>query len=333
MKMSGEFEKYSVLTTRVLSGEASDAERIELEKWLAASDENSKFFAEYEAIWQIEPIDPTKISIDRGAAWNKISGEIERLEKPASKPKTTSLRKLYYSISGVAALLLIFLGIYFLIPPKQQIPLLSYTTEIQTSEPLTLPDGTAVYFKEKATLDYPEIFSRTQRQVKLSGDAFFEVAHQPDSPFVVELEALQITVLGTSFNISRKDDGNYYDIAVLSGKVLLQTKTVPTKETILSAGERGIFIQAENKLHVEEITDYNFMAWRTGRLEFNQTGLPEVFRVMESTYRISIVAENDLSDLKLTARFSDEEPENIFKTIGMLFNLQIERDGNIFKVY
>jgi transmembrane sensor len=326
-------EKYITLITKSLAGEANSAERAELDEWLNSAEENRKNFNEFMAVWQIKPVDAQEISIDRAAAWQKINIEIYKAEKAAQPSRKPIMRRLFYAVSGVAAMLLIFLAVHLLLVNRLETVIRSYTAIESSTEPLKLSDGTMVYLREAATLEYPEQFKGKERSIRLHGDAFFEVAHQADNPFVVDLMASTVRVLGTSFYIQQQGEGNFTKVAVTSGKVLMQTKTVPTKEIILSAGERVIFMQAENKFIVEEISDYNFMAWKTGRLEFNQTGLPEVFSAMESTYHITIIAENDLSDFKLTARFSDEEPENIFKTIGMLFNLQIERDKNIFRVH
>lgn len=334
--MNEELNTYQVLITRMLAGEASVDDRRQLELWLNESAENRFLYEQFKAAWKYKPADMENIHVDRNAAWQKISRGIELADQAGSKQKMKrigSIRRIsYYAISGVAAMFLLMLGIYFLLLNQGQTEMLVYHTEKRMDESLTLPDGSLIQLNSNSSLTYPVEFKEKKRYVKLNGQAFFEVAQISGKPFTIELDGAIVTVLGTSFNISQYQNPNNIEVAVISGKVMLQTDDVPPKEIVLTQGEKGIFNKASRELSKEMITNHNFMAWKTGRLEFDQTSLPEVLKTIGETYLLDVVTEQDLSDLKLTARFSDEDPADIFKTIGMLFGLQVDHEQGVYRI-
>lgn len=108
-----------------------------------------------------------------------------------------------------------------------------------------LPDGSIVWLKAYSKLSYPEQFSDTNREVKLEGEALFEVAENPKKPFVITCGELKTTVLGTSFNIraNRKD----IEVNVLTGKVALSSE-YSDSNMILLPNEMGCLIKEIKKL-------------------------------------------------------------------------------------
>ncbi|TVQ84300.1 MAG: DUF4974 domain-containing protein [Bacteroidetes bacterium] len=322
-------EKHKELIIRMLSGEASEVEISKLNQWLQASEQNRKYLEEYKSLWNLKLKSPDDIIINSEHAWKKVSTEIEQLEdvKPAYRTRTL-FNNFFYVVSGIAAVLLIFLGLYILLPRTMETEMITHEVQSRTEEPLRLADGTTVLFKGPAKLLYPENFGKNNRHVRLKGDAYFEVANQNENPFIIELQEVNVTVLGTSFYISQSMETNSVEVSVLSGKVELKSLAEPMKSMVLSKNERGLFHTENQDFTKEKITDLNFMAWKTGRLEFDQTNLQTVIESLKETYQIQIHARDNLSDLKLTARFINEKPEDIFKTISILFDVEVlYRDG------
>lgn len=317
-------DENSILITRVLSGEASDTEHSRLENWLSLSAENREIFEQYKAVWNIQHLDERDAIINKPAAWANINEQISRQEKTGqTAPKPLALRRAIYATASVAALILLFIGIFTLIKSDEnEIQLVHYTSAEAVST-LQLSDGSLVSLKQHATLTYPEDFKGDARNLLLSGEAYFEVAHNPEKPFIVETNEAVIKVLGTSFNIRHNELANSIEVAVVEGKVSLWYRQEPGDQLILQAGDFGKLDLNTGMLSSESLLDYNFLAWKTGVLEFNETDLMKVLSVLENTYNLQVNTQRDLSGLKLTARFSNESPEDIFTTIGILFNLQI----------
>lgn len=329
-----EQKKYQGLITKFLSAEATISEREDLNQWISKSAENRHMFEQYKAVWGYKPVETENITINRQSAWQKINERIS-LTESESNTHTRVLkinRKRLYAISGIAALLVLFAGIYAVIFSLVQPEMISVYANQRLTEPLTLPDGTTVHLNNNSTIHYPSKFTGKQRVVKFEGEAFFEVSELIGNPFIVDLNGATVEVLGTSFNISNYSQSKVTEVAVVSGRVRMKASNPPLNEVILNKGEKGIFNPVHNSLVKEDLNNLNFLAWKTGRLEFDQMSLPEVFNAIEAAYDLKITAEKDFSDLKLTARFSDEDPANIFKTIGMLFSLEIVNESGVYHV-
>lgn len=330
-------EKYKLLITRVLAGEAADSERKELDEWLKSSAHHRDIFSEYKTIWQTPPAKAPKVTINKPLAWEKINQKIDSHEQTAEKsqkkviPLINKSKVWFYSLSGIAAMLIIIAGVYFLLLPKPQSQLLSYeNTQETTTDPFILSDGTAVFFNGKASLDYPAEFSDNQRKVSLKGNAFFDVTTFADNPFIIELDGARVVVPGTSFNIVQDTTHGNIELAVLSGKVILETAT--GQSIALHADEKVSWQPESKSLTREPILSYNFMAWKTGKLEFMETGLDQVFSDIQKAYHLEMTWPAEVARQKLTARFIDEKPEDIFHTLEILFDITIEKQQNVYVV-
>lgn len=321
--MENNKNSFEILILRALAGEASAKEQGELKNRIERSEDDRRLFEQYKLLWQIEPADAEKAKINNALAWQKINEKINQIEDSEKKGPNNPLFGInlnyVYAVSGIAALLLLFIGVYMFISQPQTVPMLSHHTNLEVPDgPLVLPDGSVVYFNGSATMHYPEEFSHAERHVILEGSAWFEVA--PGKPFIVELEQARVLVLGTSFEIARKDP-QLTRLSVLSGKVQFFAES--GESMILQKNERVTFNKETKALYSETFDNLNFMAWKTGRLEYNEAPLKEVFYDLEKTYPLSITFDEEIATYKLTARFINEKPEDIFKTLKMLFDLTI----------
>ena len=333
---------YTILIARVLSGEASEADRKEFNQWLGQSEGNRDIFRQYEAVWQLSDLSSQDIHPDRQAAWANVQHRIEQEEslsepdeasppQPSfSRPRIIPLHRKLYAATAIAATMLLFVAFYFLFT-EQEPPLVTKQSEASTGEPLILPDGSSVYLQADAAIHYPESFQRRKRQVTLEGNAYFEII-SADAPFRVMLADAVVEVLGTSFEIIQDKDNEIIRLSVVSGLVRFQSILFSEPGMLLTAGEGAELNRSTQTSTKFLIQNHNFLAWKTGLLEFNEEPLESVFLVLQETYGISIESRGDFSNYKLTGRFRDEAVDDIFQTIGMIFPLDIQQDNQTFKV-
>ncbi len=330
-------EKYNLLITRVLAGEATDNEKKELQAWLESSANHLEFFKEYQKIWQTSPAQAPEITINKKLAWERINQKIDAYEQQSDEshnkiiPLNTSFKHRAYLLSGIAAMLIIISGVFFMIFQNQKNQLLSYeNVQPTTTDSILLNDGTTVFFNGKATLNYPAEFSKDQRRVSLEGNAFFDVNTYDQYPFIIELEGARVIVPGTSFNILQDHNTGNIELAVLSGKVILETES--GESITLSADQKVTWKPSSQAFTREPIDNYNFMAWKTGKLEFVETPLTDVLSDISKAYYIDIKWASEIEDQKLTARFINEKPEDIFNSLEILFDVTIEKEHNTYVV-
>jgi transmembrane sensor len=331
--MNTEKETYQKLIAGYLTGNCREEERELLEKWIGLSEENRKTFEAYRKLWAFEP--PAKpLNINTGEAWKKVDAQI--LAKETASPDNIQLparkRHTIYHLSGIAATLLLLTGIYFMMLYTHTPELIHYYANENTSEPMILPDNSNVFLNNGTHIAFPEKFTGTIRKVSLEGEAFFVVAHDAAKPFVIHVGETEIKVLGTSFNVADRIGTKTIEVAVVTGKVVFYPAADPDHKVILGQGELGIFDKTDRTLRKEPLKNNNFLAWKTGVLEFDQTPLTIVLATLEKTYNLNIETHTSISGLKLTARFSNDTPEDIFKTLSLVFGFEIEQTDTKFVI-
>ena len=165
---------------------------------------------------------------------------------------------------------------------------------------VTLPDGTQVKLNAESS-------GRELRQVNLEGEAYFEVTRNEDKPFVVHTKYLDIEVLGTSFNVYSYERENVMEMALISGRIKIQTCSEPSRVVYLKPNEKALFNKESGIITVEK-TDNRFeTAWLRGDLVFRSTTLSDVLAKLERRYGVNIhLNDSSLANDLFTGNFDSE---------------------------
>ncbi len=150
---------------------------------------------------------------------------------------------------------------------------------------VTLSDGTKVWLNASSTLRFPASFTGANRQVTLTGEAYFEAAINTEKPFVVVADSLRVTVLGTSFNIMAYKDEKTINTTLLEGAVSL---TGPNTTTLLKPGEQAQLGQQGNIRVVKKADIRAVMAWKNRLFWFEQDDIHTVMRQLSREYNIEV---------------------------------------------
>lgn len=308
-----------------LAGDCSSQEKKELEAWRKEAPSNEEEFCKLKKIWDAAT-PPAQFRPDVACAWQKVQTCIhqkEGLTTMAKQPIPLYLR----SWAIAAAVAFLFLGSAVFIFTKQQAVTFSQTSAMATLETkanqkqeLLLSDGTHVWLNQNSKILYPENFDGSLREIKLEGEGYFEVAHMPEKPFVIQAGAGKVQVLGTAFNLEAKEE---VKIQVSEGRVRFSAdEKDPKTSLILEAGEAAIL---RGKNLQKEIQDPNFLAWRTGAFIFEDTNLKEVFKALEKYYPVKISSSSSaILNCRLFARFQQQPLEEVLKVLGLTLNLDYE---------
>ena len=154
---------------------------------------------------------------------------------------------------------------------------------------VVLSDGTKVILNAGTTLSYPAAFVSGQREVKVNGEAFFEVSHDKEHPFIVSTSKYQVKAVGTSFNVYDYQDSPQFEAALLNGKVEVTTNAKKSSAVILTPNQRAALCQGV--LKVKPIENTNNYLWRKGILYFNEP-LLEVFDKLQEYYDVEFQIRN-----------------------------------------
>ncbi len=192
-----------------------------------------------------------------------------------------------------------------------------------------LTDGSIIWLKENSTLNYPQVFTGSERSVTLHGEALFEVAKDPAHPFVISCGELTTRVLGTSFSI--KTSANNIEVLVLTGKVSLTSRKT-NQNLVVVPNEKALFTIANNQLVKVPVTR-DAQAEATVNTEyamnFKATRMDEIIRRMEGKFDVKIsVGNRKLNQCTITADFTDQSLEQTLNTIAEILDLNYEIKGN-----
>ena len=153
---------------------------------------------------------------------------------------------------------------------------------------ITLLDGTKVWLNTESTLTYPVAFNGIERRVKITGEAYFEVAKNNRMPFIVEASGTEVKVLGTHFNVSAYQDDATVKTTLLEGSVKVAKDN---HEALLTPGKQAISSKNINAIKVWEVDTEGVMAWKKGYFYFNNEDITTVMKVIGRWYDIEVEYE------------------------------------------
>lgn len=313
------------LLAKSFAGELLPEEAAVLDRWLSASASNQAYAKEMLRIWQAGGLLSASSAghfFDTEKALVQVKQRIHQGGKNGA-----SWRLLPFFMTAAASLALLVAAWFFFGPVQRQETLIAFKTPVRD----TLSDGTLVTLNRASALRFPSEFQRGARRLRLQGEAFFKV--QPDAArvFTVEVRNLEISVLGTAFNVDNLTDTALVTVSVTEGRVRLQSKT---QSVIVQAGECVTFRHIDGRISKNGAQDPNFMAYANRQFVFEGTPLRSVIRRLEAVYGASIAVENPgQMDCLLTARFSDLELERILEIIADSFSFDLEKNDTryVFK--
>lgn len=149
---------------------------------------------------------------------------------------------------------------------------------------MQLSDGSLVWLNVGSTLTYPVTFRRNERKVSITGEAYFEVAHNAIKPFIVCKGNTAIQVLGTHFNVNAYDDESYIKITLLQGAVNVKKDTTTVSLKPGQQADVTKIIQVRNNVDTNAV-----MAWKNGYFHFNRANLQEVLKQLSRWYDVEVI--------------------------------------------
>jgi len=310
-------DDYILLLSKQFSGDISPAESNVLDQWLAQSPENEQLAAELRQVWE-KTGDYTKaFSPNLDVAFRQVQQRINIAEKPRSRVVPLGPRLL--RIAAALALLLFAVWGYREIASP---PMLTATASAEDKRLISLPDGSRVWLRRDAALEYPAAFSGSERRVKLVGEAFFEVKHDPAQPFHVDLaEGGSVDVLGTQFSVRQNDTEK--SVLVKSGKVRFNMDG-NRGEVTLEKGEKAVYNRPANTLQKMKVTTFNELSWQTGGLEFVKTPMHQVITDLEQFYNVKITLRNPaMRSCAHISPLTNQPIEKVLESLALTYDFRV----------
>lgn len=152
---------------------------------------------------------------------------------------------------------------------------------------MTLADGSKVWLNAGSSLTYPVLFMGNERKVSVTGEAYFEVAHDASKPFIVNNGSMDVRVLGTHFNVNAfKDDGSDIKVTLLEGSVKINNGDATG---LLKPGQQAV-VNSDVRV-VDNVDLDQVMAWKNGYFQFDNASLQNVLKEVSRWYNVDVVYE------------------------------------------
>lgn len=178
---------------------------------------------------------------------------------------------------------------------------------------LTLPDGTRVWLNASSSLRFPTAFDDKERNVELTGEAYFEVAKNENMPFKVVVNTMNIEVLGTHFNVTAYNDENNITTTLLEGSVKVNNSTTGV---VLKPGQQALLNNRTEDLRVSPGNTEGAVAWKNGYFMFSNENIQSVMRKISRWYNVDVEYQGDVTHKALWGTIS--RVENISEVLRML---------------
>ena len=332
--ISGEPE--GTILLRYIKGIASAEDAACVEAWLKLDAGNERVLLQVARLYHVDNTFKRIKARDAEEAFKILERRISKRAKFYWLGKVASVAASVAVIIGLS-----FVVSYFMVENRQvkrELITLEANSGVRTH--FNLPDGTTVYLNSGSSLSYPSQYDNDERRVYLSGEAYFNVAHDADVPFIVSAldNKYNVRVLGTEFNVQAYDNDNIVSTTLVNGSVNLEIKSsegiVINKKLLPS--EKAIFNLDTDEISVVEADTEFDTAWMDGKLMLENTSFREFASRLENHSGYTIKYDARYSNIPITAKFiHGESLEEILNTIKIIlsFNYKIDYKNNTVYIY
>ncbi|MBN2814388.1 MAG: FecR domain-containing protein [Bacteroidales bacterium] len=274
------------------------------------------------------------------ALLHKIHYEINLKHRNNKDSKVITLSKVTTWLSRAAAILFIpLIGVLFYLLSNNNfqfgkfaditVDSLEVIAPIGSRTVVQLSDGTEVNLNYGSKIKYPRNFIGDTREIILSGEAYFDVAHNQQKPFIVKTGKLDVKVLGTEFNVKAYPDDNFISTTLVKGSVALE-KNLPGEkpksiETMIP-GQHITYNICSDKFTSTQGSIDKYIAWKEGRLVFDNESITDIAEQLERIFNVKIELDENVKYLTYSVTFFNDP-------LFLILDLMKETTPITYKVY
>lgn len=317
-------EVYSLIS-KYLSGEATIEDKAELSAWRKSDPQNEGEFQELKETWSLAHTDLLFDSSNKEKVWNRIMGNIDRMHPIKMYSRTV----LYRTIAVAATVaLLIGISIPLLFSGEEENKMVCFKAPLGQKAEVSLPDGTSVFLNSGSVLTYSTDYSRTNRSVKLEGQAFFDVVKDKDHSFDVAVGNVKVVVHGTSFDVNAYKDNAEIAVTLLTGSVSVFSSSSNKLLANLRPNQKAVIpLYDKEKCLLTNCDAQEEVVWRLGKLKIDGEELTDLVRKMERWYGVKVSVNNTNTTKRYWMTVKTESFREMLEIINRITPIEYSING------
>jgi len=315
-----------------------------LKEWLAADPVHRDELKQWLAAWDAAGIVEATENINDEKAYQRFLFRAgAETDSPISSASPISP---IFSFLRIAAIFVvcfslgIFFYLYFAKTQPQQVAFIENVVPLGSISEIQLSDGSTVTLNAGTTMRYPTDYGKTKREIYLSGEGYFKVAHQTAKPFTVHTPLANVTVLGTEFNMKAYADENFVETTLIKGEIAVENgeEIGAFDRTILQPGQKLSVTVSENK-PVFVIVQLSMdiaeaeVSWKEHNWRIESEPLKDLAVKLERRYDVRITVDEKVKDLRFSGIFKDETLEQTLNIIQLTIPIQYRIDGKNVEIH
>lgn len=315
------------LIARYLAGEASAEERKELARWMESVPENKKYVEGIQFVHEKAAASHPYVRVDVDRAWHKLNTRMGETGKPA-RMVSFPRRSWFQVAASLTILAVVSVLLYYVLLPS-----------VTGNKAFTLQSDDTILTRSLANIEttlnrHSKVTFTTakhgrEKNVALTGEAFFRVNHSPDTVVVVHAGETFIRDIGTSFNVQAYADSSTVVVYVTSGEVAFYTEN--NTGIRVRKGETGIYQKQRKEFRKKEVPDPNSIAYHSKEFVFRNTPLGEVISALNRVYDQKFALDPRIAGpCTITVTFSNESPREIAGILAETLGLEVAGNDTVF---
>jgi transmembrane sensor len=300
-----------------------------LENWLKEDESHSQILSEIQIVYSLTSSIPPYFYPDKEKAWRKI----DRQTRSSGAKVRQLFNRLKYT-AAAAVLLLVSLTLlwnYHARTVEERGHFSEIVAPPGKKTMVVLPDSSLVWLNSGSSLKYNGNFNVKDREVVVTGEAFFDVKRNEAKKFSVRTGILSVQVYGTAFNVKNYENDQLQEITVSEGRVGISNKTRELKQ--LTPGQQAVLNKSTNKLTFSKADPAVVSSWKDNELKFDNTPFDEVVKYMERWYGVSINIDPSMTGKhQYTFKIKTESLTEILEKIKVMTPIAYEINGKDVRI-
>lgn len=315
------------LLHRLIAGTTTEEENWQLMEWFRQCASKEEFFMLFETAWKESPDEMPRDVQER--MYRRLSRELDE-----KKTKTILLRsrfswKVWPQIAVACIIIVLGLVNYRMSDKQKQLSTQNFMVLAEKGQRafITLPDSTKVWLNSDTKISYPADYGLKERNVTLVGEAYFEVAKNPDKRFIVEAKGMQVEALGTSFNVNAYQNDNKIIASLFSGSVRVSYD----RHVAILKPHESVKVDLLNRSfsRYKDESMQNIALWRKNEITFDGESLEEITHIMSRLYNTTICIEDEsLKKVCYIGTIRNNNLENFIDIINLTTPVVYENKGD-----